>query len=386
MTRIVPLLVAVLIGIAYQVFVDIYLVALPDIQKSLNMSYIAANSSLILYLGANAAFLLIAGILSEQLGRKNIIIIGLCISLLGTVIILSFETSTGFLTGRALQGIGLSASILATPILMDNYKGKHLTWGFLCFEFFYSVTPIIAPYIGATIVSISSWQNIFLILLVYQVLLLLLTLKLQKIQIDKKRLNWKRRLVIFKRMLNTTTFTILTLMMALFWGGMVIAHLLSPYIFQNDFEFTTYEYGLFVLVMGGFYAVSAVSNILLLKFYTEEKIIAFSIWANATLAVTFVIKRLVSPHAVWDISIYLCFMSIFCGLFFINAMTRSLRIFSDYYSGYAASLQGCICIGFWSLLSLFSSQIKPSETMLIMILSSIATISFWLLIMNRRLI
>ena len=38
MTRIVPLLVAVLIGIAYQVFVDIYLVALPEIQKSLNMS------------------------------------------------------------------------------------------------------------------------------------------------------------------------------------------------------------------------------------------------------------------------------------------------------------------------------------------------------------
>jgi len=386
MTRIMPLLVAVLIGIAYQVFVDIYLVVLPEIQASLNMSYIAANSSLFLYLGANAAFLLIAGILSEQLGRKNIIIIGLCISLLGTAIILAFETSAGFLIGRTLQGVGLSASILATPLLMDNYQGKHLTWGFLCFEFFYSVTPIIAPYVGATIASISSWQNIFLILLVYQIILLLLTLTLKKQQIDKKRLSWKRRLIIFRHMLRTTQFTVLTLMMALFWGGMVIAHLLSPYIFQNDFEFTTYEYGLFVLVMGGFYAVAAVSNILLLKFYSEDKIIAFSIWANAVLATTFIIKLFTFPHPVWDIGIYLCFMSIFCGLFFINAMARSLRIFADYYSGYAASLQGCICIGFWSLLSFLSSQIKPTESMLIVILSSIAAISVWLLISKRRLI
>ena len=383
MTRIMPLLVAVLIGIAYQVFVDIYLVALPEIQESLNMSYIAANSSLILYLGANAAFLLVAGILSEQLGRKNIIIIGLCISLLGTAIILSFETSAGFLIGRTLQGVGLSASILATPVLMDNYQGKHLTWGFLCFEFFYSVTPIIAPYVGATIASAYSWQNIFLILLVYQVVLLLLTLKLKKQQIDKKRINWKRRLVIFRRMLKTTKFTVLTLMMTLFWGEMVIAHLLSPYIFQNDFGFTTYEYGLFALVMGGFYAVAAVSNILLLKFYTEDQIIAFSIWANGILAIIFVIKQLVFPHSVWDIGIYLCLMAIFCGLFFINGMARSLRIFADYYSGYAASLQGCICIGFWSVLSFLSSQIQPSETMLIMVLSGIAAISVWLLVKKR---
>ncbi len=381
-----PLLVAVLIGVAYQVFVDIYLVALPDIQVALNMSYIAANASLILYLGANAVFLLVAGILSEQLGRKNIIVMGLCMSVLGTAIILSYETSTSFLVGRTLQGVGLSASILATPLLMDNYQGQNLTWGFLCFEFFYSITPIIAPYVGATMTFFYSWQSIFLILLVYQVILLLLTLKLKEHKIAQKRLDWKRRLVIFRRILKTTQFTVLTLLMTLFWGGMVIAHLLSPYIFQNDFGFSTYEYGLFALVMGGCYAVAAMSNIVLLKYYSEESIIAFSIWANTGLAMTFVIKQWLLPHSVWDIGVYLCLMAILCGLFFINAMARSLRIFADYYSGYAASLQGCICIGFWSVLSLLSSQIQPSETMLIFVLAGIAALSAGLLMKKSTLI
>ncbi|WP_076587361.1 MFS transporter [Vibrio ostreicida] len=386
MTRMMPLLVAVLIGIAYQVFVDIYLVALPDIQKALNMSYLAANSSLILYLGANAAFLLVAGILSEQLGRKNIIIAGLCISLIGTAIILYIEHSTAFLIGRTLQGVGLSASILATPVLMDNYKGKQLTYGFLCFEFFYSVTPIIAPYIGATISSQYSWQHIFLILFVYQVVILLLTLKLNKHTADKKRINKKRRLVIFRRMIKNKKFTVLTVLMALFWGEMVIAHLLSPYIFQNDFNYSTYEYGLFALAMGGFYAVAAISNLVLLKFYSEASIISFSVWANTILAVSFVIKQWILPQSVWDIGVYLCLMAIFCGLFFINAMASSLRIFADYYSGYAAALQGCICIGFWSLLSLLSSQIQPNETTLIMGLSAIAALATIVLIKKRALI
>ncbi|NOH70256.1 multidrug effflux MFS transporter [Vibrio pectenicida] len=386
MTRMMPLLVAVLIGIAYQVFVDIYLVALPDIQKSLNMSYLAANSSLILYLGANAIFLLLAGILSEQLGRKNIIIAGLCISLVGTATILSMQHSAAFLIGRTLQGVGLSASILATPILMDNYKGKQLTYGFLCFEFFYSITPIIAPYIGATITSQYSWQHIFTILFIYQIVVLLFTLKLNKQNMDKKRLDKRRRLVIFRRILANKKFTVLTLIMALFWGEMVIAHLLSPYIFQNDFNYSTYEYGLFALTMGIFYAIAAISNLVLLKFYTEVRIISFSVWANAILAAIFLVKQLILPQSELDIGIYLCLMAIFCGLFFINAMTSSLRIFADYYSGYAAAIQGCICIGFWSLLSLICSQIQPNETVLVIILSSMAVVATTLLIKKRTII
>lgn len=381
-----PLLVAVLIGIAYQLFVDIYLVALPEIQESLNMSYLVTNLSLVLYLGANAVFLLVAGMWSEDIGRKNIILLGLVISLIGTALILFCDSSPGFLAGRILQGVGLSASILATPVLMDNYQGKMLTYGFLTFEFFYSITPIIAPYIGASITSHYSWQDIFWVLLVYQSVLLLLTFKLKDKIAEQNRLTRKRRMVVLKRIFSTPKFMVLTLLMTLFWGEMVIAHLLSPYIFQNDFGFSTYEYGLFALAMGGFYAVAAISNVVLLKFFAEERIIAFSVWANALLALVFVIKQTVVPHSIWDISIYLSLMAMFCGLFFINAMARSLRIFADYFSGYAASLQGCICIGFWSLLSLLSSQMKPSEPTLILLLSLMAGVSTVILWRKRELI
>lgn len=386
MSRITPLLVAVLVGIAYQVFVDIYLVALPEIQEALNMTYLAANSSLILYLGANAIFLLLAGVLSEQLSRRNIIITGLCVSLIGTALIIFIQSPIAFLIGRTLQGVGLSTSILATPILMDNYKGKQLTYGFLCFEFFYSITPIIAPYIGATISSYYSWKHIFVILFFYQLIILLFTIKLKKQKIQNNKIDKKRRIVIFRRILTNTKFTTLTVLMTLFWGGMVIAHLLSPYIFQNDFKYSTYEYGLFALTMGCCYAFAAISNLLLLKFYSEEGIISFSIWANTVLAVVFLAKQWILPQSGIDIVIYLCLMAIFCGLFFINAMASSLRIFANYYSGYAAALQGCICIGFWSLVSLLCSQIQPKEDTLIIILSLMALLTAIILVKKRTIV
>lgn len=167
---------------------------------------------------------------------------------------------------------------------------------------------------------------------------------------------------------------------------MVIAHLLSPYIFQNDFKYSTYEYGLFTLTMGCCYAFAAISNLLLLKFYSEEGIISFSIWANTILAIAFLTKQWILPQSGIDIAIYLCLMAIFCGLFFINAMASSLRIFADYYSGYAAALQGCICIGFWSLMSLLCSQVQPKEDTLITILSLMALLTAIILVKKRTIV
>ena len=76
-----------------------------------------------------ALFQIPFGILSDRLGRKKMIIIGLCIFLIGSIVIFFSESLIMITIGRALQGAGaISAVLLAllADLTTDQTRTKSM--------------------------------------------------------------------------------------------------------------------------------------------------------------------------------------------------------------------------------------------------------------------
>jgi len=110
-----------------------------------------------------ALFQIPFGILSDRLGRKKMIIIGLCIFLIGSIVIFFSESLIMITIGRALQGAGaISAVLLAllADLTTDQTRTKSMaiigaSIG-LTFGISIVLSPILNTYLG--------FQNIFMLI------------------------------------------------------------------------------------------------------------------------------------------------------------------------------------------------------------------------------
>ena len=166
--------IVILTGLGYQTFIDIYLPGLPAISEYYRVGSSYVQLSMTLYLLGSGIAFFFYGVLSDIYGRKKLMLTGVLICSLGTVMSLISTNISWFLLGRILQGVGLGASILASPVLIDTLKGKTLVTAFVLYNISYSAIPVLAPYFGGLILKYYDWQIIFVVLLIYILIITLL--------------------------------------------------------------------------------------------------------------------------------------------------------------------------------------------------------------------
>jgi DHA1 family bicyclomycin/chloramphenicol resistance-like MFS transporter len=105
---------------------------------------------------------LVWGPLSDSIGRKPAVYIGIGIFLSGSVISLFAADFTMMLVGRALQGFGAAASrIVTVAIIRDRLSGRAMArvMSFIMAVFIF--VPILAPILGQAILYVGDWRLIF---------------------------------------------------------------------------------------------------------------------------------------------------------------------------------------------------------------------------------
>lgn len=90
----------------YPAGIDMYLVGLPRIAADLNASEAQLHIAFSVYLAGMAAAMLFAGKVADRSGRKPVAIPGAALFIIASVFCSLAETSTLFLAGRFLQGLG----------------------------------------------------------------------------------------------------------------------------------------------------------------------------------------------------------------------------------------------------------------------------------------
>lgn len=115
---------------------------------------------------------LFLGPLSDAIGRKKALVLGLCLYAVGTVTAMLAGSLEMVILGRFLQGMGASGPKIATrAMIRDQFEGdamaRVMSFMFMLFIF----VPMLAPALGQGLISLAGWRSVFGICLVIALLL-----------------------------------------------------------------------------------------------------------------------------------------------------------------------------------------------------------------------
>ncbi len=106
------------------------------------------------------------GPLSDALGRKRAILIGLAIYAVGTIIAMTAVSLDQVLLGRVVQGIGVSGPKIASRALIrDQFEGAAMARIMSIIFMVFILVPMLAPALGQLTVSLADWRAIFAVFL-----------------------------------------------------------------------------------------------------------------------------------------------------------------------------------------------------------------------------
>ncbi len=278
--------------------IDIMLPAMPQIADDLGASDPNAQQLMVTYYMFGFGFSqLIYGPLSDSIGRKKALHIGLWLSLLPIALSPFAPEYNALLALRFIQGCGTGACRVLTPsIVRDMFEGREMAKIMSLTTMFYMITPMIAPSLGQLIIEFGTWHHTFFFLAAVALIALLWTgLRLPETLAEEHRkpFHLKPILMSFVEVAtNRTTRWYAFANMAIF--ATVIGFLgLSPQIYLE-----IYDLGRFFPLMIAFTATSiAVASLLnarLVNHFDPEKI---AIVAN----IIFVILALCWSVQAWQL-------------------------------------------------------------------------------------
>jgi MFS transporter, DHA1 family, multidrug resistance protein len=152
--------------------IDMYLPALPAISRDLVASESMIQLTLTACLVGLAAGQVLAGPLSDRLGRRRPLLIGVAAYALASLLCAAAPAAPLLVGFRLVQGLaGAAGIVIARAIVRDLYFGSAAARYFSRLILIFGLAPILAPIIGAQVLRFTSWHGIFGALAIVAVLL-----------------------------------------------------------------------------------------------------------------------------------------------------------------------------------------------------------------------
>lgn len=108
----------------------------------------------------------VAGPVSDSIGRKPVIYIGYTIFLFGCLLSLFATDITVMLIGRVFQGLGAACPrIITLALVRDEYEGRAMARIMSITMAVFILVPAIAPAIGQGVILVSNWHMTFVLLM-----------------------------------------------------------------------------------------------------------------------------------------------------------------------------------------------------------------------------
>lgn len=157
--------------------IDMYLPALPQIGAEMAAGPAQVQLSLTACLIGVSLGQVLAGPLSDGLGRRGPLLAGLC-GYAAASLACAFAPSAEVLTGlRLLQGLaGGAALVIVRAVVRDLYEGAAIARVLATLMLVSGLAPILAPVLGAQLLAVTTWRGVFAALMAIGVLLLVAVL------------------------------------------------------------------------------------------------------------------------------------------------------------------------------------------------------------------
>jgi len=277
------LLMALLMSVV-AISIDAMLPALGMIGADLGVVDINRTQLLISSIFAGMAIgQLVAGPLSDAMGRKPVLYAGLALYLAGSLFCWMAPDFGMLLAGRWLQGLGVACPyVTAVSVVRDKYAGREMARVMSLIMMIFILVPAIAPSLGLAVIHLAGWRTIFLLYIAYSVAIGgWIALRLEETLPPDHRIPLTPRAFGHGLRIVTGNRTTVTYMVAmgLTFGGLIGYLGASRQIFQDQFHAGDG----FALYFGGLALLLGVASMLNSHFVGRWGMRAICHWAAAAI-------------------------------------------------------------------------------------------------------
>jgi len=153
--------------------IDLYLPALPSLTRDLGGNASLVQLTLTACLLGLAAGQLVAGPLSDALGRRRPLFVGLAAYALASLLCALAPSAPVLVVFRLIQGTaGAAGLVIARAVVRDVYEGSDVARFFALTMLISGLAPILAPVAGGQLLRLTSWRGAFVVLAAIGLILL----------------------------------------------------------------------------------------------------------------------------------------------------------------------------------------------------------------------
>lgn len=309
---------------------------------------------------------LVFGPLSDYIGRKPAILIGIGFHITGSLMCLFAPDYMVLLLGRFLQGFGGAGPRIAiVALIRDRFEGPQMAQIISIVLTIFILVPTFAPAIGQAVLVFAPWQALFGVLLAMALLGgTWLTVRQPETHTQRAPFNGSTLLATFRLVL-TTPITMLYAMAAGCAFGTLLSYIVSSQQILQDFYGTGDLFALYFGLTAIFVALSNTVNAWLVGRYKMETITATAIGIQVVWSLGFLgwITATGTPPslAVW--MVYISVTLFLVGMTFGNYNAIALRPLgkvAGVASSITASVQTLISVGVAAIIgAAFAMNVTP---------------------------
>jgi MFS transporter, DHA1 family, multidrug resistance protein len=328
---------------------NILLPCLPQIAVSFSVSPNDAKMLISIFLIGQFSTALLWGIIADQIGKRQTLLIGMLVFFVGSVISLKTTSMPLFLFSRFLQGVGgvvvpVAGWALVQDLFLRSESARIMAWIGMLF----TIIPLFAPALGGKIQVLYSWHVNLYCITSFSAALCLCMLFLPKSSIPpihNQGLDLKSRLNIYGTIVKNKTFLSYIALFGLLNCGEWCFLTVAPFYYAH-IQISPDIIGiLFMLIAIGFVLGSLLASILMKHIGIDKTIqlgIQLSLFSSLMLL----------GGEYMHFSTYQMFNTITIGLYVLGSAllwggttSRALQCF-DYYRSSASAVRSLIVLCF----------------------------------------
>ncbi len=323
---------------------DIYLPALPqmdiDLQGNIELTITG-------FLIGFAVAQIFWGPISDRIGRKKPLVIGLILFIIGSICCALSHTITEIIIARVIQAFGACVGPMLSRAMVRDLFGRAKAAEMLStLMIIMALAPIVGPLLGGQILRLSSWHSIFWLLAIIGVVMLISFKQLPETLPKEKRLQtsvWKA-FHEYRLLLRNTRFMLYTLCVTFFYVGVYAFIAGSPAVYINYFHVQPQQYGwLFSLNIVGVMGISFV-NRLLIRMYTLDHLLKVSTTIAMLAGVTLCMLVKLNLGGIYGVVIPIFFFFAMNGVIAATSTAAALDLVPEM-AGSASALLGALQYG-----------------------------------------
>jgi DHA1 family bicyclomycin/chloramphenicol resistance-like MFS transporter len=334
--------------------IDMYLPALPALGADLNASESAVQLTLTGTLIGLGLGQLVVGPLADAFGRRRPLIAGTVLHIAASLLCLVAPNVAVLGVLRTLQGVGAAATmVVAMAVVRDLFTGKAAATILSRLMLVMGTAPILAPTIGAAVLTVGSWRGVFAVLAVLGAVLLLVAIFLLKetLPVERRRTGALRPVLrTYRSLVTDRQFVVLALVAALGMSALFSYVSGSSFVMQQNYDLSQQQFAL-VFALGAVALIGASQvNVVLLNRYTERRILFTALAAGLVVGAVLIVVAATGFGGLAGFLVPLLFLLGAVGFVLPNAPALALSRHGEA-AGTAAALLGAAQFGLGALIA-----------------------------------